>query len=220
VPSSLDHQLFLSINADRGLPLLDLVMAVLSSFDFWVPFLIAAGLLVAWRGGFRARAMLVCLLLSVAFMETALVNPLKTAIGRARPIDTLPEARSVGLARVTPRVLAIAHPARIKPARIEITPPRGESLPSGHTANMFCFATVLTAFYGRRGALFFLPAALVGFSRIATGSHWPSDVLLSAGFSVAVTAGLLAVFGWLWRRLAPRYAPALAAAHPRLVDRA
>ena len=220
MPSSLDHQLFLSLNADRGLPLLDLVMAVLSSFDFWLPFFLAAALLIAWRGGFRARAMLVCLLLSIAIMEGALVNPLKDAIGRVRPIDALPEARSVGLAKVTPRMLAIAQPVRVKPAKIDQPPKPGKSLPSGHTANMFCFATVLAAFYGWRGALFFLPAGLVGFSRIATGSHWPSDVLLSAGFSIAVTAGLLAIYGWVWQRLAPRYAPALAAAHPQLLDRA
>jgi len=220
VPSSLDHQLFLSLNADHGLPLLDLVMAVFSSFDFWLPFFIAAVLLLAWRGGFRARAMLVCLLLSVAIMEGALVNPLKDAIGRARPIDTLPEARSVGLAKVSPRVLAVAQPVRVKPAKIDGPPKPGKSLPSGHTANMFCLATVLAAFYGWRGALFFLPAALVGLSRITTGSHWPSDVLLSAGFSIAITAALLAVFAWLWQHLAPRYVPTLASAHPRLIDRA
>ncbi|MEX1044562.1 MAG: phosphatase PAP2 family protein [Chthoniobacterales bacterium] len=220
MPLSLDHQLFLSINADHGLPWLDLFMAIFSSFDFWLPFFIAAGLLLAWRGGFRARAMLVCLLLTVALMEGALVNPLKDAIGRVRPIDALPEARSVSLAKVSPRLLAVAQPVRVKPAKIDQPPKPGKSLPSGHTANMFCFATVLAAFYGWRGALFFLPAGLVGFSRIATGSHWPSDVLLSAVFSIAVTAGLLAVYCWLWRRLAPRYFPALATAHPGLLGRA
>jgi undecaprenyl-diphosphatase len=220
VPSSLDQQLFLFFNAERGLPLLDLVLAVLSSFDFWLPFLIGAGLLVLWRGGFRGRAMLVCLLVSVAIMEAGLVNPLKSAIGRARPNNVLPEARSIGLAAVTPRLLALAHPARIKPARVDQPPRPGKSLPSGHTANMFCFGTVLAVFYGWRGALFFLPATLVGLSRVATGSHWPSDVLLSAAFSIVATLGLLLLYDWLWRRLVPRVAPAFAAAHPQLIPRA
>lgn len=216
MPSSLDHQLFLFVNADRGLPLLDLLMAVLSSFDFWLPLLIIAGLLIAWRGGFRARAMLVCLLLSIGIMESALVNPLKKTIGRARPIDAVPEARSVSLAKVSPRLLAVAQPVRVRPAKIEYPLAPGKSLPSGHTANMFCFATVLAVFYRWRGALFFIPASLVGFSRVATGSHWPSDVLLTACFSIAVTIGLLAVYAWVWSRFAPRVAPALALRHPQL----
>jgi membrane-associated phospholipid phosphatase len=82
---------------------------------------------------------------------------------------------------------------------------------------MFCFATVLTVFYRWRGALFFLPATLVALSRVATGSHWPSDILLSALGSVIVTLLLLAVYSWLWRTLAPRLVPTLAARHPRLI---
>ena len=79
MPSALDQQLFLFFNADRGLPWLDKAWAVFSSFDFWLPAFVLAGLLVAWRGGFHARAMLVCLLLSVGIMEGGIINPLKNA---------------------------------------------------------------------------------------------------------------------------------------------
>ena len=82
---------------------------------------------------------------------------------------------------------------------------------------MFCFATVLAVFYRWRGALFFIPATLVALSRVATGSHWPSDILLSAAGSVVVTLILLALYNRLWRTLAPRLVPTLAARHPRLI---
>jgi undecaprenyl-diphosphatase len=217
VPSALDQQLFFFLNADRGLPWLDKLWAVLSSLDFWLPFLVLAGLLVAWRGGFRARAMLACLLLSIGIMEGGIINPLKKIIDRQRPLDSLAEARSVKLGPAEPKIFALAQPAEIQPGDPLDPPEVGKSLPSGHTSNMFCFATVLTVFYRWRGALFFLPASLVALSRVATGSHWPSDILLSAAGSIVVTLALLAAYAWLWRTFAPRLVPALAARHPALL---
>jgi len=214
----LDQQVFLFFNADRGRPWLDSFWAVLSSLDFWMPFLVLAGLLILWRGGFRARAMLVCLLLSVGLMEGGLTNPLKKLISRQRPYYVHAEARSLDLAPARPRFLALGQPLNIRPARFdEPLPDVGKSLPSGHTMNMFCFATVLAAFYRWRGAWFFLPATLVALSRVATGSHWPSDIVISAVLSIATTLVLLRLYGLIWRKFAPRIAPGLAAAHPRLL---
>ena len=214
---SLDQQLFLLLNADRGRPWADTLWAVLSSLHFWLPLLIAGGLLIAWRGGFRGRAMLACLLLSIGIMEGGIINPLKKSISKQRPYHVLSEARVVKLEETTPRWLAAIRPPVIRPGNPAEAPAVGKSLPSGHTSNMFCFATVLTVFYRWRGALFFIPATLVALSRVATGSHWPSDILLSAPGSVIVTLLLLAVYSWLWRTLAPRLVPTLAARHPRLI---
>lgn len=217
--SSLDQSLFLFLNADRGMPWLDRVMAILSSFDFWLPFMVLTVLLVLWRGGFRARAMVVCLLLSVALIEGLFVNPLKSVFGRPRPIEIVPEARSVSLASVEPRLFAIDDPLRIKPAKISSPPRPGKSFPSGHTANMFCFATILAVFYWPRGAWFYLAAAFVALSRVMTGSHWPSDVVLTALIVVPLTILLVRLYGFVWQKLAPRVVPQLAARHPQLVAR-
>lgn len=214
---SLDQQLFFFLNADRGRPWADTLWAVFSSLDFWLPLLIVAGLLIAWRGGFRGRAMLTCVLLSIGIMEGGIINPLKKTISKQRPYHVLSEARVVKLEDTTPRWLAAIRPPVIRTGNPAEAPDVGKSLPSGHTSNMFCFATVLTVFYRWRGALFFIPATLVALSRVATGSHWPSDIMLSAPGSIIVTLLLLAIYGWLWRTLAPRLVPKLAARHPQLI---
>lgn len=217
MPPALDQQLFFFFNADRGMPWLDKMWAVLSSLDFWMPFLVMAGVLVAWRGGFRARAMLACLLLSIGIMEGGIINPLKKTIDRQRPVDSLADMRYIKLGPAEPKILALAQPLAIRPGDPVDPPEVGKSLPSGHTSNMFCFATVLTVFYRWRGALFYLPATLVALSRVATGSHWPSDIVISAAGSILVTLGLLALYAWLWRTFAPRIVPRLAARHPELI---
>lgn len=53
------------------------------------------------------------------------------------------------------------------------------SFPSGHTATIFALATLLSLYFpGRRtGILFFLIAALTGFSRIYLAQHFPIDIL-------------------------------------------
>lgn len=217
MPAALDQQLFFFLNADRGMPWLDKAWAVLSSLDFWMPGLILAGILVAWRGGFRARSMLACLLLSIGIMEGGIINPLKKTIGRQRPVDSLADMRYIKLGDAEPKILALAQPLNIRPGDPFDPPEVGKSLPSGHTSNMFCFATVLAVFYRWRGALFYIPAALVALSRVATGSHWPSDIVISAIGSILVTLALLACYAWVWRKFAPRVVPELAARHRELI---
>jgi hypothetical protein len=41
--------------------------------------------------------------------------------------------------------------------------------------------------------------------------------VVSAFGSVVVTLLLLSIYSWLWRKLAPRLVPALAANHPQLI---
>jgi undecaprenyl-diphosphatase len=63
------------------------------------------------------------------------------------------------------------------------------SFPSGHATTAFALATVLSLWYPRWTWAWLLVAALVGWSRIVLGSHFPSDVwagaLLGAGVVLA-----------------------------------
>jgi undecaprenyl-diphosphatase len=84
--------------------------------------------------------------------------------------------------------------------------------------NTMAVALVCAAFFRGLGWLAFAPAGLVGYSRIYTGSHWPSDVLISVLLGLGVTLLLLGLFERIWRKAGPRFLPVIAQAHPRLLD--
>ena len=81
----MEEKLLILINRDWTSPALDGLMAVMSSIDFWAVPLIVLVVFVAIHGGFRARAMLVVLAVTILVSDCFIGNSLKHLIaGRAR----------------------------------------------------------------------------------------------------------------------------------------
>ncbi|MGH3759604.1 bifunctional phosphatase PAP2/diacylglycerol kinase family protein [Actinophytocola sp.] len=72
--------------------------------------------------------------------------------------------------------------------------PRSSSFPSGHSASAFAFASAAVMEHKGVGALVLPLAAAVGYSRVHTGVHWPSDV--AAGAAIGVAASLATRHWW------------------------
>ena len=125
-----------------------------------------AGVL-ALAGGSRGRRAAARGLLGIGISSAVVNGPMKYVWRRQRPAAEL-----LGL----------------QPSLISM--PRSFSFPSGHSASAFAFATGVAREWPVAGAPVGAAAALVAYSRVHTGVHFPGDVL--AGTALGVGAGLLA----------------------------
>ena len=70
-----------------------------------------------------------------------------------------------------------------------IKTPHSHSFPSGHSTTAFAAATVVGAYFPRFRPAFYVLAALIAWSRVVVGVHYPLDVL--GGAVLGTVLGLL-----------------------------
>ncbi len=123
----------------------------------------AAALLALSRGapGRRAAGAGIASVAASSAIVTAVLKP----IGRRPRPD--PIAERVPLAR-------------------QVRMPRSTSFPSGHAASAFAFATSIGRVLPREAMALQVFAAIVAYSRVHTGVHYPSDVVTGSLVGVAI----------------------------------
>jgi undecaprenyl-diphosphatase len=175
VASGWDLTLFHLVNRNHG-PLVDAVARALGGR--LVPSMLMGTLALA-AAVLQRRAALwsVCaVLLAAGATDAAGARVLKPAIARIRPCYAL----TPGEVR---QLLSVSDSAG--------------SLPSLHSANSFAEAAVIGVFAPALAGPALLLAAVIGWSRVVVGVHWPSDVwaggVLGAGLGLLICALLGAV---------------------------
>jgi membrane-associated phospholipid phosphatase len=150
-------------------PTLDPIVRRLSRASDYKGLWLATSAIVAVFDGRRGRRAAVRCLATVGVTSVATDVVAKLVFSRRRP-----EAASVPKDRVARR-------------------PTSSSFPSGHTASAFAFATAFEREYPLLGLPISALAAAVGYTRVHTGVHYPSDVIAGAviGSSTASLNGAL-----------------------------
>lgn len=189
-------------------------MAALSDSAIWEPLFIAIGVSALLFGGFRGRAFVICLVLSL-LITNQVTDLLKSAVGRHRP-KHVENVRMVQLQRTRPAFLTLFKKPTIRFSDSSDRNRSGPAFPSGHVTTNSVIAVFCTLFY-RRGWLYWFVAAAVGYSRIYLGAHWPSDVIATFFLAGGEALLLLGLFELIWRRAGRKWMPQVFARHPSLI---
>jgi undecaprenyl-diphosphatase len=211
----LDQTIFHLINEQWTTPTLDLFMSALSESEIWKPLFIAIGLGMLVFGGFKARAFILCLLLCLLVAEL-FTGVLKSTVNRHRP-KQVESVRMVQLQKAHPTFMSLFKKPIVRFSGQSDRNRSGPSFPSGHMTNNTVIALYCTLFYRRRGWLYWIIAAAVGYSRVYLGAHWPSDIVATLFLAVGEALLTLGLFELIWRRAASKWTPALYAGHPSLI---
>ncbi|MBI4417160.1 MAG: phosphatase PAP2 family protein, partial [Ignavibacteriales bacterium] len=132
-------------------------------------FVLLVGMFV--KGGATGRSAALVLIVTIAFSDQFSSSWVKHLFERARPCHVLTDVHLL------------------------VSCGSGYAFPSSHAVNNAAGAVVLSFFYRKWTSAFVSFAALVGFSRIYVGVHYPSDVL--GGLVLGSGCGFLTLFLYL-----------------------
>lgn len=189
----MDYSLYKSINGLSGdSSFSDGVFKVMASdLPAVLVVLVALTFLIPWRDLRKERRSGAVLATSSAALALLIAQPISHLVDRARPYVTHP------------------HDAHLLIARSH-----DPSFPSDHAIGAFALAFGVWVYDRTLGSLFLVLAALLAFSRVYVGTHYPGDVIGGALLGMAVVGALFLLpttrrlveavadwFGHLWDRM-------------------
>lgn len=193
----MDYTLYKAVNGLSGYALADEVVRLLADgLPTVLVALVALTFLVPWAARRRRRRSGAVLATAAAGLALLVNQPIARAVARARPYN--------------------AHPAH---AHLLIARSHDPSFPSDHATGAFALAMGVWLYDRRFGTILMALAAVLSFSRVYVGTHYPGDVVAGALIGSAVAAGLYLLAptrrlvesvarrcGELWDRLTSRLA--------------
>ena len=176
----LDHSLFLLINQTWSAPWADIFFPFITdlSKQLWFKVTVYPGLLALYLYKYKKKGVLyfVGFFLTLGVTDFTGNKVFKKNVERPRPFQTeglKAEQRS---------------------------PAKGTSFISNHSSNMFAFATYTTVFFPASRYIVFTMAALIAYSRVYNGVHFPLDIFCGALWGISVALIMTALIRKLEKR--------------------
>lgn len=168
--NAIDVQLFLFFNGTLANPVFDVIMPFITNKYTWIPVWIVVITGLLWKGGKKGRWVVLLAIITVSAADLTAYRVMKKNIKRVRPCNALEQAH------------------------LTVKKSGSYSMPSNHAANFFALATIFSFFYRRYWKWIFSAAALVAFSRVSVGVHYPFDTLVGALLGAALAGLIIFIF--------------------------
>ena len=167
----MDYSLYKSVNGLSGAPFADDLFTLLAKdLPAVLVVLVALTFLIPWRRRRQDRRSSAVLATASAGLALLINQPITHLVDRARPY--------------------VDHPNN---AHLLLTPSHDPSFPSDHATGAFALAFAIWLYDRTLGAVMLVIAALLAFSRVYVGTHYPGDVVAGALIGIAVAGTLFLV---------------------------
>ncbi len=175
---ALDHAWFVRIHETWRAPFLDVVMALASRKWPWVPMVVAVLAYSSWRLG-RPALRLAVLSVALLVVSDLAANTIKGEVRRLRPGRTLESDAPAAMGRKA-----------------------SFSFPSAAATNVSAAAVLWSTWHPGLAVPLAAVTAVVGYSRVYRGEHYPSDVAAGTLLGAAL-GGVVALVDARRRRRQP-----------------